>query len=95
MEDSRRAGNAMSSFCRSKVFKNYLGESAAESCISATNLTEAFTTHVPESLRAVSSDEVFPPHICLVFVALHMLQSVIRLFTVTVLWKKCFKLLTI
>jgi hypothetical protein len=69
MEDSHRAGNAMSSFCRSKVFKNYLGESAAESCTRAISLTAAFTTHFPEGLRAVYSDEVFPQHIYLTFVA--------------------------
>jgi hypothetical protein len=65
----------MSSFCLSKVFfKNYLEESVAKSCTRAVSLTAAFTTHFPEGLRAVSSDKVFPQHICLVFVACCMLN---------------------
>jgi len=93
--DSRRAGNTMLSFCRSKYFKNYLQDFAAESCSRAINLTAAFTTHFPEGLLDVSSQEVFPQHICLVFVACCVLQSVIRLFTIAVLWEECFKILTI
>lgn len=57
----------MSSFCRSTDFKNYFGDSATEFCTRAISLTAAFTTHFPEGLRAASSDEVFPKHICLVF----------------------------
>jgi hypothetical protein len=57
VEDSHRAGKAISSFRRSKVFKNYLGQSAAESCTRAINLTVAFTTHFPEGLRAIPSEE--------------------------------------
>jgi hypothetical protein len=55
--------------CLAFVEVTFLGESAAECCTRAINLTAAFTTHFPEGLRAISSEEIFLQHICLVFVA--------------------------